>query len=46
MKVLSNWLSRLTVNQVSPECVGSNPTASTVEKVKMIVKNHVCKKNA
>lgn len=46
MEVLSNWLARLTVNQVSPEHVGSNPTSSTEEKVKMIVKNHLRKKNA
>jgi hypothetical protein len=30
MEVLSNWLARLTVNQVSSEHVGSNPTTSTM----------------
>ena len=29
MEVLSNWLARLIVNQVSSEHVGSNPTTST-----------------
>lgn len=29
MEVLSNWLARLTVNQVSSEHVGSSPTTST-----------------
>ena len=30
MEVLSNWLARLTVNQVSSEHVGSTPTTSTI----------------
>lgn len=29
LEVLSNWLARLTVNQVSQQRVGSNPTTST-----------------
>ncbi len=39
MEVLSNWLARLTVNQVSLELGGSSPSASTIGDVAQLVEH-------